>query len=73
MLCPADWVNACRHIGVAYLHLAQEEGFLECLLVFSFCHRQGTRDQEDVLFHNLTLQKEGLHVSETLVAIHQST
>jgi len=32
---PADWVNACRHIGVAYLHLVQEEGFLECFLVFS--------------------------------------
>jgi len=46
---------------------------LECFLVFSFCCRQDTRAHEDVLFYNLTLKMEGLHSSETLVAIHQST
>jgi hypothetical protein len=73
MLRPADWVNACRHIGVAYLHLVQEEGFLECSLFFSFCRRQGTRTHEDVLFYNLALKMEGLHFFETLVVLHQST
>lgn len=46
---------------------------MECFLVFFFCYRQDTRAHEDVLFYNLTLKMEGLHSSESLVAIHQST
>jgi hypothetical protein len=73
MLRSAECVNSCRHIGVAFHHLVQEEGFLECFLVLSFCRRQGTTAHEDVLFYNLTLKMEAIQSSETLVAIHQST